>query len=162
MTSFGDADTMNGYYDMPMDVHVGVGVTVGRDSNVYEVPHDVLDNTSQFHTSRSSSGYDTITRIRVGVAGHRTGRSDAESLSPSLASEETIIADDVVARGYETPQSAQERYSRELEGSAQGDPQEDDSTGYEVRPNSLTQYSILDHAVCSIQECTSCFCIVDI
>lgn len=136
VTSLGDADTMNGYYDMPMDVHVDVGVAMGRDSNVYEVPHDVLGDLSQLYTSRSSSGYETVTRIRAELAGQGTGQSDAESVSPSLSmgSVGTASTDAMVARGYETPQSVQERYSRELEESAQEDPEEDDSIGYEVRP----------------------------
>lgn len=162
VTLLGDADTMNGYYDMPMDVHVDVGVAMGRDSNVYEVPHDVLDDMSQLYTSRSSSGYETVTRIRARLAGQGTGQSDAESVSPSLLmdSEETVSTDSVVARGYETPQSFQERYSRELAESAQGDSEEDDSTGYEVR-TSQQSHPVQHARLCSMQHtaltpCTNC------
>ena len=135
-TSFSTPDGVrqSGVYDMPADVHVGVGGAPGRNSNVYEVPHDVLEAASPSGDSRSSSRYDTVTHIRAGVMSHRTRQCEDSAIGmSSLQDSGGTGGDTLVARGYETPQSAQERYSRELEDLAQSDAQDDDSTGYEVR-----------------------------
>lgn len=124
----------SGNYDMPMDVHIGVGGAVGRGSNVYEVPHDVLEAASQSGDSQSNSQYEGVTRVRRGLRGSETWQNEelAVSSSNSLQDSEGAVEDALVARGYETPQSAQERYSRELEELAQCASQDNDSTGYEV------------------------------
>ena len=154
-TSFSDPDTvrLSDNYDLPVDVHVHAGRASGRASNVYEVPHDVMGAALQLRDSRSSNLYETVTQIRPVSTGRGTRQSNdsAVGLSPLQDLEAPV------ARGYETPQSAQERYSRELEELAQSDPQDDDSTGYEVqyKPSNAAGHSVwharpLCHcAVCS-------------
>lgn len=135
-TSFSTPDGVrqSGVYDMPADVHVDVGGAPGRDSNVYEVPHDVLEAASQSGDSRSNSRYDTVIHIRARLMSQRTRQFEDSAISmSSLQDSEGTGGDALVARGYETPQSARERYSHELEDLAQSDAQDDDSTGYEVR-----------------------------
>ena len=129
-----DGVRQSGVYHMPADVDIGVGGAAGRGSNVYEVPHDVLEASSQSSDSRSNSRYDTVTHIRAGLVSQRTRQLEESAMSmSSLLDTEGAGGDTLVARGYETPQSARERYSRELEDLAQSDTQDDDSTGYEVR-----------------------------
>ena len=136
-TSLGDPDGVrrSGDYDMPMDVRISVGGAVGRSSNLYEVPHDVSEAASQLGDSQSNSLYEAVTRTRRGLRGSGT-RQDEELAgrgSSPLQDSEGAGEDVLVARGYETPQSAQERYSRELEELAQSAAQDNDSTGYEVQ-----------------------------
>lgn len=135
-TSLSDPDGVrwSGDYDMPTDVHIGVGGAVGRSSNVYEVPHDVSEVASQSGNSRSNSLYEAVARIRRGLRGSGTRQNEELGMRSSspLQDGEGAGEDALIARGYETPQSAQERYSRELEELAQSASQDNNSTGYEV------------------------------